>query len=145
MNIFKLDLGDWSDDGHGKTETFYIQTDATLEEIQLAYVAGCNTHGICMHASSSDSWVRDRRYVVDRSKITLQLPDGYQEFVPEDLCEEISARTNLNFTGDPESYRDLFLWLVMGQLPSKTFTVLEIPSVLHSGTGNFSMGYNLFN
>ena len=39
-NTINLVLGDWSDDGHGKTETIVISTNLSKEEIEKGYKAG---------------------------------------------------------------------------------------------------------
>lgn len=40
-----LTIGDWSDDGHGKTERFVINTNLTVDQIQQAYKAGSKKLG----------------------------------------------------------------------------------------------------
>ena len=35
--MFKLDIGDWSDDGHGKKETFLVKSSHGIEDVREAY------------------------------------------------------------------------------------------------------------
>ena len=44
--IFTIVTGDWSDDGHGKSTDFYYKTDATLDELREAYLAGVKITGV---------------------------------------------------------------------------------------------------
>lgn len=145
MNTFMLDLGDWSGDGHGKTDIHHLVTDATLEQVQLAYLRGCEQYGIAMH-DGDHFHGRDKRYQVDRSKITLQLPTGYEEHMDDADREEVGARTGMtDWEDDPDGYRDLWLFLVRSQLPNATFEWSKEPiSVLHGGNLNINIGYNLF-
>lgn len=41
----KLVLGDWSDDGNGKTEEFILEVNKTVAEIQEAYKQSCKLTG----------------------------------------------------------------------------------------------------
>jgi hypothetical protein len=36
----KIVAGDWSDDGHGKTESVNIETDSSADEVEIAYKKG---------------------------------------------------------------------------------------------------------
>lgn len=49
MYKFKITLGDPSDDGHGKTETYIIQSNRPLEEVRKAYSLACRISGIKFH------------------------------------------------------------------------------------------------
>lgn len=40
-----LVLGDWSDDGHGKTQTKTVRCNLTLEELEKAYIRGSEIVG----------------------------------------------------------------------------------------------------
>lgn len=42
-NIISLVLGDWSDDGHGKTATYVAKSTGTARDIEAAYSAGVST------------------------------------------------------------------------------------------------------
>jgi len=46
MERFKLILGDWSDDGHGKTETFIVESNKPVDEAREAYFEAVKKTGI---------------------------------------------------------------------------------------------------
>lgn len=46
MNKMYLVLGDWSSDGHGKSEKVLVQSNKTVREIQDAYKASCRLTGV---------------------------------------------------------------------------------------------------
>lgn len=48
-NKFKITIGDWSDDGHGKSDEIIFESNATLKEMQDAYRQSCRTTGIQFH------------------------------------------------------------------------------------------------
>lgn len=41
----QITIGDWSDDGHEKSENFVFISNKTTEELQKAYLASCNKTG----------------------------------------------------------------------------------------------------
>lgn len=45
-NIMKLTLGDWSDDGHGKYEEFYIKSNYDVHKVRQAYKDSCKKTGL---------------------------------------------------------------------------------------------------
>lgn len=50
--IFRLPIGDWSDDGHGDCEYYYIKSTKPVEEVREAHFlieekTGVNIHKIC--------------------------------------------------------------------------------------------------
>lgn len=46
MHKFKIPVGDWSDDGHGKCEEYIVSCNYPVEEVQQAYKDSCKLTGI---------------------------------------------------------------------------------------------------
>lgn len=46
MNKVKLNIGDWSKDGHSQSESIIFNTNKSVEEIQQAYKASCKLTGL---------------------------------------------------------------------------------------------------
>lgn len=51
LHEIQLVMGDWSDDGHGKTETVRIRSNLPALELQAAYLKGVEITGV--HLTSS--------------------------------------------------------------------------------------------
>jgi hypothetical protein len=49
MNTFDLNVGDWSNDGHGHNNAIPLQSNATKDEIMEAYLASCKKLGLALH------------------------------------------------------------------------------------------------
>lgn len=45
-NIFKVNIGDWSDDGHGRNEVFVIASTKSNEEVQVAFKTAAQKIGV---------------------------------------------------------------------------------------------------
>lgn len=52
MYQFKMTIGDWSDDGHGRYEDFVVRSNVPVEQVREAYfrikdVTGIDIESIC--------------------------------------------------------------------------------------------------
>lgn len=56
--IVRVVLGDWSDDGHGKTETYVIKTNLSGKELEKAFKAGVKKSGfdITEHCGDNEDY-----------------------------------------------------------------------------------------
>lgn len=54
MNKMYLVLGDWSSDGHGKSEKVLVESNKTVKEIQDAYKASCRLTGVSFNDDDDD-------------------------------------------------------------------------------------------
>ncbi len=50
MQEFRLVLGDWSDDGHGKCDSFFYRIHWCTEAMEAAHAKGCATLGFDPHS-----------------------------------------------------------------------------------------------
>lgn len=80
---FKITLGDWSDDGHGKTQVFILETNAlTIEEVREAYFKAIEITKFDFSSKVCSKY--EERYpkesVVERLKdIGIEIPPEYWE------------------------------------------------------------------
>lgn len=61
MNKMYLVLGDWSNDGHGKSDKVLLESDRTVKEVQEAYKASCKLTGVSFN-HNDDYTGLDRDY-----------------------------------------------------------------------------------
>lgn len=54
MYKFRLQLGDWSNDGHGHTEDIIFETNKDIVELREHYFQNCNKYGNILEELSSD-------------------------------------------------------------------------------------------
>ena len=74
-----LVLGDWSDDGHGKTEKICLEFNKTVEEIQQAYKDSCKLTGINFHSADGLCVEYEDNSVSDKYMEILEQFDGLVE------------------------------------------------------------------
>ncbi len=51
---FYITIGDWSDDGHGKTDQFLYESNYEVGELQKAYKKSCKKTGVKLHEVARD-------------------------------------------------------------------------------------------
>lgn len=51
MYKFELPIGDWSGDGHGKTEVYYIESNQPVEQVRELYFQACDKIGFSLDGS----------------------------------------------------------------------------------------------
>lgn len=82
MNQFKINIGDWSNDGHGETKSYLVSTSKTVEDAREAHFKIKEVTGIDIHSLANE-------YEEDKIKpedfyLLLQVP-GFKENFKEDL------------------------------------------------------------
>lgn len=123
MNKLKLIVGDWNFDGHGRTQEFIIESNISIYDLRLAYIAGEEIIG------------------VDFSKI---FSNHDQNFMPKSLEEKLSKYIDLSIFDldqniDPEEY--IHIWLQIAKIGRPDFEynhiVYNIPEMEVGGYGLF--------
>ena len=85
MNTIKIVVGDWSDDGHGKTDSFVYQSSATEEEMKEAYNKTCKVLGFDPCKTYFRGYEESSMPNTDYEKIVKLLGS---EFGDEAFCED---------------------------------------------------------
>ena len=73
-----LVLGDWSGDGHGKSEKVLVESNKTVKEIQKAYKASCKLTGVSFN-HNEDFTERKRDYIEKQNyHIATEYEQGWE-------------------------------------------------------------------
>ena len=123
MNRFKLIVGDWSHDGHGMTQEFIIESNISIYDLRLAYIAGEEIIGVSFSKFFSNY---------------------DQSFMSKDLEEKLSKYIDLSIFDldqdlDPEEY--IHIWLQIAKIGRPDF---EYKSVDYNIPEMEIGGYGLF-
>lgn len=103
---FRLKIGDWSDDGHGKVETFDISSSHSVKEVREFYFTAIKNSkfDISKIAHDYDSAISDEQ--VDKlielgvpSEILIKDPEGYHDFMHSNFAKLFCWFT-MKFSGD---------------------------------------------
>lgn len=145
MHTYQIVIGDWSDDGHGKTATITVQTNLTAEAINKAYkkTSAATKVGLLSegnrtalfeeyedNAMSKDIAQLLKDYGVD---MDLILSDKYEVY---DYVED-DEEGNYHF--EPEALAALYMEMAKASLPELTYKFLKDGQTLVRG-----LGYGLF-
>lgn len=140
-NIFEINLGDWSDDGHGKTKEYRVAVPAefTLEMIAANYEKNCKKYGITLEHLCED--YEDNR--VSLEVIQAMVKDGLDAYLLNgyDLEEDYDARIIT------EDYFYITCHMFFHGMPDNfTWKEVKTQGILLGGYGAVELagGYGLF-
>lgn len=157
---FYLVLGDWSDDGHGKSDKVLIESNYSEKDLQKAYKKSCKKTGISFNHNDNftgkkdailictdyeDSQITEEAY---RALAKLNCPFNDLEFdgigcdeVTEDNCDELYL--------NQESFTNLLMWFIGLSMP-EDFEWKEVEDKIPYLNGywdkslNVQFGYGLY-
>lgn len=135
-HIIALTVGDWSDDGHGKTATHIYETNLPRSELNKAFDAGTekvgfNLENVCEDYEDNTLLRADYDLLVDAG---ITWTD--QEYRPEQWDRE---DPNSDFTLWHDSFA--LLWMKIAQLGNPELVFKEVKD----NTANIEIGgYGLF-
>jgi hypothetical protein len=154
MNQMYLVLGDWSEDGHGKSEKLLIESNKTVEEIQNAYKDSCKLTGISFN-TGTDYTETDRDWDIagayriaaeyEESKLTPKIIEVLTKYdCPKELMENYIEEAY------SKTFSQLWFWFVSLSLPLVEYKEVEEVDVIPCINGywsknlNESFGYGLY-
>jgi hypothetical protein len=168
-----LNIGDWSDDGHGKWEKILLESNLPVEDVQQAYKDSCKLTGVSFNHSENYTgvkrdWQEQRKYEIcteyEESSIqpeTLEilLKFGFAEaFLNSEDCfnddwKELYEKGESVYLGDcglPSDFYEIWVWFVKlsnSKLELKRIdTSNNIPNIngFWNENLNVQFGYGLF-
>lgn len=149
-HVFKMTVGDWSDDGHGKTETFFVSSNKPFKNVISAYrkakvavVPSSIFNDFEESSLSSEDYLRmfddgydmlvDFNEPKERARRAKQLPsETWQDILD---CPQI----------EPVDLVYYIIWCCQRGDPKLKFSVDSDIKDLFGYYGASSVGYGLFN
>ena len=153
-HLYCLNIGDWSDDGHGMDERFYFLTNYQAEDIREAYKRTCAAIGIQLHD------VYEKNYTnlpvneavglfveCDEASISMEMKDilsSHGFSFDSETAEFDVYEDHIIFS--PHDVFELFLWFVRYSMPDDfewEEAMLDAESIIQSGFSH-QFGYGVF-
>ena len=78
-NLWKIPIGDWSDDGHGKCDWFTIKSNFTVEQAREAYFKSVEKSGIDI--------CKEVAYEYENNSVSKKFLNAFPEFLEKDLVK----------------------------------------------------------
>ena len=138
MNRMYLVLGDWSDDGHGKTEKKLYGVNKTVLEVQEAYKASCRLTGFSFNLGEDHTGVTGRSYeesaahqIAVRYKQDTLSKEVYLMFKEHGYDFSNWDVSDLEYIYIEENFEDLWWFFVKLSLLDVEYTPVEdtIPNI----------------
>ena len=169
MNQMHFVVGDWSDDGHGKSDKVLVEVNKTVKEIQDAYKASCKLTGISFNHNEDFTGVKreyrdQEKYLIatewdsqciypEAMKILLEHNCPVKEFFEGwDQDEYNDGELEYKYLSlDPEdTFIELWFWFVKLSLPDLKFQFPTYEKKIPTINGywdkdlNVQFGYGLY-
>ncbi len=74
---YKMTIGDWSDDGHGKSDQFVFETNTPEDQIRQGYLDAITKSGVALHHTDS-GYVTGKFKGFERPKNTIAILVDYE-------------------------------------------------------------------
>lgn len=141
-NIYSLTIGDWSRDGHEKSDVYMFNVNKTKQEILEAYTKVCNK----CEVSLGDGF--DQKY--KNNGVTI-CADYEENSIDENIIQKLeSIGVNLDFLdGDseeksiyPDTICKLFFEMVKTEISDLEYSIFDVESLNLYTIGG--IGYGLY-
>lgn len=146
---FSVHIGDWSGDGHGEKETFYVTADCSLEQVREAYFIAKN--GMPKHLCPENFMEDYEDHTIPEKTYRDALKHGYdmlQGFDKETVEEKLQECLEYP-QWEPRDMLNYLLWFIKQGDARIEFEVGEIDTFAWYGNDKKKrhigfMGYGLF-
>jgi hypothetical protein len=145
--LMKLNLGDWSNDGHGKTDTYIIDANISADLIKEGYIRSCKMTKVSFHD------VHDRSLGLDPD--TIPVCANYEEHgIPVKAIERLKEHgldpdLILEDTSwiSPDELAKLIMEFIKLSVPGLDYRIVDdLPNIngYWDSTLNVQFGYGLY-
>lgn len=122
-HLIQLVVGDWSDDGHGKTSTVTIESSKSKEDTLRAFILGNKKHKLTNYCSDYGD-----------ATIPEELILSLAENLPWNFDEDVSYE---DFHATPEEYADLWIAVALSADSELIINQKDMPTLNIGGYGCF--------
>lgn len=160
MKVY-IDLGDPSNDGHGRSKKVLLEINTTLLEMQEAYKASCKKLGISFNHNEDYTETKRHWEIADKYRICTEYEDTYlnttcKEILDEAGCPYIAQWVEDGYDEDYEDGRiymedgmliNLLIWFIQQSNSGFTATVIDESNTIptfNEGNLNVQIGYGLY-
>lgn len=159
---FKVNIGDWSGDGHSQNEQFIIESNHSVDELQKAYKKSCKLTGIQFNRNEDYTGLKPETYPHEEydsrlvcteyeesiiSPLALKILKKFKVPLPEQ-DEEIEEEEKYYAEG-PEKFLNILMNFIGLSLKGLEYQIVgeELPYLNGNWNKdlNVQFGYGLFN
>jgi len=139
-NLWKIPIGDWSDDGHGKCDWFIIKSNFTVEQAREAYFKSVEKSGVDVSKEIACEY--------EDNSVSEKFMKVFPEFLEEGLIKHYPEDTEY-YIEDLYDLAEIVCLFIQKYNPEFKYEILNIPMLPFYGydekdrhIGYF--GYGLF-
>lgn len=130
-HTFYLQLGDWSNDGHGRCDDVYISCSHEFDDVIDAYERASKKYGIDITRECEE---------YEDNVISTQFVDKYLKVMENhdpDYVQEKKEWVSVadGWWSDPDDFVDIYMRIVELELPDMLWEHLRVPNISIGGYG----------
>ena len=141
-----LVLGDWSDDGHGKSDKLLIESSHPVKDVQDAYKKSCELTGVSFNHNTD--FTKDNKGI----RVCTEYEDSKFNEEAKDVLEEYGCPKELMDLEymDDDTLPELITWFIGISLPDWKFKFVFVNDTIPVINGywnrnlNVQFGYGLY-
>lgn len=156
---FKIDIGDYSDDGHGKYDTFILECNYPVDVVGQAYKDSCKLTGISFnhnqdYTERNRSWQEANKYRIATEYQDCYISTECQAVLLEHGIDVWEGFNKEDFEDDqihmegPTDFIELLMKFNKLSLPNLEYKIVkdELPSLnaWHGSPLHCQLGYGLY-
>ena len=140
MNIIQFDIGDWSKDGHGMSDSFSIISNLDVTILREAHLKFKKLYGVSIEAICCDS-----SYIKESLYTTLYLLDILNKskyLSPEEINWKSNTYRFGYYIGEPKDILDIWLNCLKLVEPTFEYTMQKAERMVHYSTTSSDIAIN---
>lgn len=143
MNKIKIEIGDWSGDGHGISEIVEITANRTIDDLKQLYKKSCELTGL-QFTTNGDESGRNRNWEeMSKWKVLQEYQeDKITEFQKNEFAKYGIEINDLDFSYKTEKFTKLFLNFL--SLSDEEFRWVLTPEKQQEKTLQLFIGYGIY-
>lgn len=139
-NLWRIPIGDWSDDGHGKCDWFIVKSNFTVEQAREAYFKSVEKSGVDI--------CKEVAYEVEDNSVSEKFLKVFPEFLEKELIEYDSNYNEYCITSSLDLAIIVCLFIKKYNLEFR-YEIINLPMLPFYGYDNKNrhighIGYGLF-
>ena len=140
MYRMKLVLGDWSDDGHGRSDIILYECNHPVEKVQQAYKDSCKLTGVQFNINENYTGVKrdypeECKYQICTEYDSSEIPETAYNMLVE-ACIDMDSMGIIKDDLDDTQFKELWWEFVKLSLPDLTYKEITDDTPVINGYWN---------
>ena len=147
--MMKVNIGDWSKDGHNQCDEFIIECNISIEDARQAYMSTCEALGVALHDDHTGKYEHVLFSEYEDNSISKEVMDKLKEagLKPNEMFDDLlSDDLEETYIECPNECLKLLMWYINRAIPHFEWKHINPPNFngFWDNEFNHRIGYGLF-